>query len=107
MTINSTPKKDKFYIIDAVGVTQSPKNLHAPLERKKGVSFEKLLNEIAVGKSDDESISTLAVRVANLQTKLDKEDEEKIINLCGKNLNQIANELLNTIDADFTNDKRR
>lgn len=104
ITPNAT-KKDKFYIIDAVGVTQSPKNLHAPLERKKGVSFEKLLNEIAVGKSDDESISTLAVRVANLQTKLDKEDEEKIINLCGKNLNQIANELLNTIDADFTNDK--
>ena len=53
ITPNAT-SKDKFYIIDAVGVTESKKSLSAPLERKKSLSLKKLLENVAKGDISDE-----------------------------------------------------
>ncbi len=39
--------KDRFVLIDAIGVTESQKSTSPPLERKRNVSFDKLLQSVA------------------------------------------------------------
>ena len=65
LTPNANAKRH-FFVIDAVGVTESLKTISAPLERKKGVSFKKLLENVAMGANDEDTISSLASRLAKL-----------------------------------------
>lgn len=100
--------KDKthFYLIDAVGVTESHKSISQPLERKRNLSFKKLLENISKGASDDDTLSTLAVRLSIIETKLDKEKNENLLELTGgKSLKTISNEILNSIDMDLIDGK--
>lgn len=105
VTPNATGKTH-FYLIDAVGVTESQKSLSQPLERKRNLSFKKLLENIAKGASDDDTLSTLALRLSIIETKLSKEDNKNLLELTkGKSLVNISNEILNSIDLDFTEGK--
>lgn len=105
VTPNATGKTH-FYLIDAVGVTESQKSLSQPLERKRNLSFKKLLENIAKGASDDDTLSTLALRLSIIETKLSEEDNKNLLELTkGKSLVNISNEILNSIDLDFTEGK--
>lgn len=93
--------KDKFYIIDAVGVTESKKSLSAPLERKKSLSLKKLLENVAKGDISDDTLSSLAGRIVRIEANADKDDLDRIKALIdGKTLSNIANEILDTLDPD-------
>lgn len=95
-----------FYLIDAVGVTESHKTTSQPLERKRSVSLKKLLEQIALGKSDDATLSTIAGRLVNIDRNLEPADKEKIKKLTsGKQLTRISAEILQTIDSDFVANK--
>lgn len=105
VTPNATDKT-RFYLIDAVGVTESHKNISQPLERNRNLSFKKLLDNIAKGSSDSDILSSLALRLSIIYNKLDKEENENLLELTnGKSLINIANEILNSIDIDFTDGK--
>lgn len=105
VTPNATDKT-RFYLIDAVGVTESHKNISQPLERNRNLSFKKLLDNIAKGSSDSDILSSLALRLSVIYNKLDKEENENLLELTnGKSLINIANEILNSIDIDFTDGK--
>lgn len=105
VTPNATDKT-RFYLIDAVGVTESHKNISQPLERNRNLSFKKLLDNIAKGSSDSDTLSSLALRLSVIYNKLDKEENENLLELTnGKSLINIANEILNSIDIDFTDGK--
>lgn len=105
VTPNATDKT-RFYLIDAVGVTESHKNISQPLERNRNLSFKKLLENIAKGSSDFDTLSSLALRLSVIYNKLDKEENENLLELTnGKSLINIANEILNSIDIDFTDGK--
>lgn len=105
VTPNATGKTH-FYLIDAVGVTESQKSLSQPLERKRNLSFKKLLENIAKGASDDDTLSTLALRLSIIETKLSEEDNKNLLELTkGKSLVNISNEILNSIDLDFMEGK--
>ena len=98
--------KTRFYLIDAVGVTESHKNISQPLERNRNLSLKNLLENIAKGASDDDTLSTLAVRLSVMESKLDKEENKNLLELTnGKSLINISNEILNSIDIDFTDGK--
>ena len=94
--------KNRFYLIDAVGVTESKKSASQPLERKRTVSLKNLMEQVAVGKVDDDTLSSLAGRIATIDNNIDKEDQQKVIEMTGKTLSNIANDILNTIDYDKT-----
>ena len=94
--------KNRFYLIDAVGVTESKKSASQPLERKRTVSLKNLMEQVAVGKVDDDTLSSLAGRIATIDNNIDKEDQQKVIEMTGKTLSNIANDILNTIDYDRT-----
>jgi hypothetical protein len=49
VTPDATAGKDRFVLIDAVGVTESRKIATAPLERCRAVGFDKLVDRLAEG----------------------------------------------------------
>lgn len=94
-------KKERFILIDAVGVTESIKQVAKPLERKRDVSFDKLLEQVASGRNDPDLVSTLAGRLASLDRKLTDEDRAQIVTASGgRSLQAIASDLLDSIDND-------
>ncbi|HMO43761.1 MAG TPA: type I restriction-modification enzyme R subunit C-terminal domain-containing protein, partial [Phenylobacterium sp.] len=93
--------KDRFVLIDAVGVTESAKTISAPLERERVVGFDKLLEQVASGRSDPDVVSTLAARLAALDRKLNDEDRARVVAVTGGRApKDIAVELLNALDND-------
>ena len=93
--------KTRFILIDAVGVSETKKNASQPLERKKAVSFDALLDQIAMGRRDEDALSSLAGRLAALDRKLSNEDREAIASATdGKTSRDLANDLLDAIDPD-------
>ena len=50
------PVEDRFVIVDAVGVLEQPKIEPQTLERKRSVPFDKLLQSVAYGARDDDTL---------------------------------------------------
>lgn len=96
-----TKHKTHFVIVDAVNVCKEDKTDSRPLERKPTVAFEKLLIAVALGNQDEDTITTLAGRLARLSNELTQQDEEEIKKVTkGSTLRQITNRLLDAIDPD-------
>ena len=93
--------KTRFILIDAVGVTEGKKNVSQPMERKRHIGFEKLLEQIAQGQRADEAITSLASRLSTLAKRIEGDDENRIIEATGgKDLRTLANALLDSVDPD-------
>jgi type I restriction enzyme R subunit len=94
--------KNRFVLIDAVGVTESKKNASQPLDREKKLPFKKLLEQVSLGRDDDDALETLAARLSAmaLSPKFTPEDDQKIQQISGKNIKQLANTLLDASDPD-------
>lgn len=75
--------KDHFVIVDAVGVCEQDKTDSKPMEQKPTVSFEKLMQAVAFGNTEDEVLSSLAGRLARMAHRLTPEDDQKIRALSG------------------------
>jgi type I restriction enzyme R subunit len=96
-----TKAKDRFVLIDAVGVTESAKHITRPLERQRSVSFDKLLDQVAAGRSDEDVVATLAGRLASLDRKLSDEQRTRVIEATGgTSLAGLAGRLVDAIDED-------
>ena len=94
--------KTRFVLIDAVGVTEGKKSISQPLERKRGVPFDKLIDQIAQGRRDSDSITSLAGRLAALDRQIDPEDQNRIAQAAeGASLKSIAAKLLNAVSPDI------
>ncbi|MDT0634215.1 DEAD/DEAH box helicase family protein [Spectribacter hydrogenooxidans] len=94
--------KTRFVLIDAVGVTETQKSASQPLERKRSLAFDKLLEQIAQGRRDDDAVSSLSARLAALDQQIDDEDRSRISQATdGRTLKQLAHGLLNAIDPDY------
>ncbi|SEL95798.1 type I restriction enzyme, R subunit [Sphingomonas palmae] len=93
--------KDRFVLIDAVGVTESDKTITQPLERKRTVSFEKLLEHVASGASDEDTVSSLAHRLSALDRKLSPDDRQRVADASqGRSLSELAGSLVDALDQD-------
>ncbi len=62
--------KDRFVIVDAVGVTESQLSESYSLDRKPSVSFGHLLDLVATGDRTPDTLSSLAGRLARLDRRL-------------------------------------
>jgi len=93
--------KTRFILIDAVGVSETKKNVSRPLERQRTVSLDKLLDQIAMGRRDEDALSSLAGRIAALDRKLSDEDRKRVAEVTGgKTPRDLANDLLDAVDPD-------
>ena len=102
------PNKSHFVIVDAVGVCENDKTDSRPLERKKTVSFEKLIDSVSLGNRDEDTLTSLAGRLARLDSALDEKDRQEIEEVAGgKPLTQLVNTLLDAVDPDKKVEKAR
>ena len=102
------PCKTHFVIVDAVGVCENDKTDSRPLERKKAISFEKLMESVAWGNRDEDTLTSLAGRLARLDRALDENDKKEIKEAAGgKPLTRIINDLLDAVDPDRKVEKAR
>ncbi|MBX7206939.1 MAG: DEAD/DEAH box helicase family protein [Verrucomicrobiaceae bacterium] len=93
--------KTHFIIVDAVGVCESDKTESRPLERKPTVAFEKLLLGIALGKRDEDSLTSLAGRLARLDRELTPAQQKEVTSTSGGHtLSQMSAALLRAFDPD-------
>ena len=98
---HDAPGKDRFVIVDAVGVTEQPKFDPQPLERKRSVPFAQLLQAVAAGAYDGDTLSSLAGRLAALDRKLTAPERYDIELLAGgRSPSELANVLLDALDPD-------
>ena len=108
VTPSVTGNKTHFVIVDAVGVTRSLKTDSRPLERKPSVSLKDLLYSVMMGANDEDTITSLANRLARLNTQLGPEEQEQIrAQAKGKNLSRIIHGLLNAMNEDTIRDRAR
>ena len=92
--------KTRFVLIDAVGVTESLKSVSQPLERDRKIGFEKLLEQVAAGRRDEDAFATLAARFAALDRRIGDRDRGRIAAQAGVDLAGLAARLLGAIDPD-------
>jgi type I restriction enzyme R subunit len=93
--------KDRFVIVDAVGLSQDDMNDTRPLERQPGVPLKKLLEQVAFGNRDEEVLSSVASRLARLDKRLMPEDRTLLEDTSGGvGLGELAHRIVDALDPD-------
>lgn len=93
--------KTRFVLIDAVGVEKSLKTESRPLEKKPGIALKDLLQGIAIGHRDDDTMLSLANRLVRLDKQLDAKAQARISQAAGGiALKQLAKDLIAAVDPD-------
>ncbi len=75
--------KTRFVLVDAVGVEKSLKTESRPLEKKPGVPLKDLLQGVAIGHRDDDTLLSLANRLVRLSKQLDDKAQARIAKASG------------------------
>ena len=100
--------KDRFVIVDAVGVTESELSESYSLDRHPSVAFDKLLDMVAMGDREPDTLSSLASRLARLDRRLSPQDRQAIEAVAGgATLRELVSELLNATNPDAALDAAR
>ena len=92
--------KDRFIIVDAVGVTEHDYVDAAPLERAKTVSLEKLLERAANFTITPDEVTSLASRLSRLERELSPQETGELYELGGFHLQDINRQLITVADPD-------
>ena len=107
-------RKTHFVIVDAVGVCKNDKTDSRPLERKRTVPFDKLIMSVVLGNRDEDTLTSLAGRLARLDREIDEKDRKEIEDAFvgagfkpARTLKQIVNNLLDAVDPDRQMEKAK
>ncbi len=108
VTPSATSAKTHYVIVDAVGVTRSLKTASQPLISKPSVPLKDLAMGVMLGAHDENTVSSLAGRLARLNMQLDDKDQQRIREKSGGvDLTEIVGSLLASIDSDRVETKAR
>jgi len=98
-------KKDHFVIVDAVGVCERDKTDSRPMDAKKSVPLDKLLQAVSLGNVEDDVLSSIAARLARLDKDASDADRAKVVELSGgKTLRDLARSIVEALNIDATQD---
>ncbi len=93
--------KDHFVIVDAVGVCERDKTDSRPMDTKKTVPLDKLLQAVSLGNVEDEVLSSVAARLARLDKDLSPADHAKVLEASGgKSLRDMASGIVQALNVD-------
>jgi type I restriction enzyme R subunit len=93
--------KTHFVIVDAVGVCEQDKTDSRPLDRKKKVPFQKLLEAVALGNREEDVVQSLAARLARLDRAMTPADHADVSKtLQGGTLKEVIHGLMEALDPD-------
>jgi len=99
--------KDRFVLVDAVGVTETDLVDTQPLDREPMVPLEKLLRRISFGARDPDAISTVASRIARVERRLTEGERAELQQLAGMSLHDLARGMVEAVDPDRRLDAAR
>ncbi|MGP4009207.1 DEAD/DEAH box helicase family protein [Streptomyces sp. 4N124] len=101
--------KERFVIVDAVGVTDSPRVDARPLNRvsERKIPLERLMAKTAGLALTEDEFATLAGRLARLDRQLTPEEREEVEELAGQPLQEIVGGLVRSVDPDQQERARR
>jgi type I restriction enzyme, R subunit len=100
--------KDHFVIIDAIGVEQSQKTDSRPLEKKPGMSLKDVLQNVAMGNTTEDILSTLANRLIRLDKQINEKEKAAFAEQAnGQSISHVVKNLLNAYDPDTVEGIRR
>ena len=101
-------RKNRFVIIDAVGVCEQDLTDSRPLEKKRTVTFDKLLDAVALGNREPEVLESLAGRLVRLEKRFDEALAAEVRSTAkGQTLCQIAQTLLTATNPDNVETKAK
>ena len=101
VTPSAVSAKTHYVIVDAIGVTKSLKTASQPLITKPTVPLKDLAMSVMMGATDEDTVSSLAGRLARLNKQLDVDDQRRIREASGgMELTQLVGKLFAAIDAD-------
>jgi len=93
--------KDHFVIVDTVGVCEQDKTDARPMEKKPGIAFDKLLQAVALGNTEEDVLTSIAGRLARMEHRITKEDEQAISKASGGlSLKDLSRRLVESLDPD-------
>jgi type I restriction enzyme R subunit len=108
VTPSAATAKTHYVIVDAIGVTKSLKTASEPLITKPSIPLKDLAMGVMMGVRDEDTVSSLAGRLARLNNQLDHNDQQRIKEKSGgAALADIVGSLLAAIDPDRIDDKAR
>jgi type I restriction enzyme R subunit len=94
-------KKTHFVIVDCVGVCEQDKTDSAPMDQKKSVPFDKLLQAVALGNVEPEVLSSVAARLARLNRELTEGDKQRVMQAAGgASLQDLTRAIVDALDPD-------
>ncbi len=94
--------KDRYVLIDAVSIVDQEFSDPQTLERKRTQSFKQLLESLAMGVTDADTLSSLAGRLSRLAKRLGTAEQAEVRERSGGlTLTEMANRLLDAIDPDI------
>lgn len=108
VTPSAATAKTHFVIVDAIGVTKSLKTASQPLITKPSVQLKDLAMGVMMGARDEDTISSLAGRLARLERTLGADEQQRITTQTGGiALGSIVSGLLAAINPDSVEAKAR
>ena len=91
--------KDHFVIVDCVGVCERDKTDSRPMDQKKTVPFDKLLQAVSLGNVEEEVLSSVAVRLARLDAQLSDGERKRVREASGGlDVKQIAGGIVQALN---------
>jgi type I restriction enzyme R subunit len=100
--------KDRFVLVDCVGVCETDLVDSLPLEKNRSVGFEKLLDAVAQGSVKIDVLSSLAGRLARLDRRIGAEDRAMLAKLAGgRTLAEVAAGIVDALDVDTQIERAR
>jgi type I restriction enzyme R subunit len=101
VTPSAATAKTHYVIVDAIGVTKSLKTASQPLITKPAVPLKDLATGVMMGVRDEDTVSSLAGRLARLNKQLDDKEQARITEAAGGvALTDIVSGLISAIDPD-------
>lgn len=97
--------KDRFVIVDAVGVTEADLDEAVPLQRhtERQISLRDLLRKAGTLTADADEVATLASRLARLNQQLTDEERAELADLAGQPLKDIVRGLTDAVAPEQLN----
>jgi len=100
--------KDHFVIVDAVGVCEQDKTDARPMEKKPSVAFDKLLQAVALGSTDEDVLTSIAGRLARMEHRITKADDQTIVKTTGgHSLKDLSRRLVEAVNPDRQEERAR
>ena len=95
--------KDHFVIVDCVGVCERDMTDSRPMDQKKSVPLDKLLQAVALGNTEPEVLSSVAARLARLEKDLPDAAKARIAQAAaGATLKDLARRIVDALNPDLS-----